>query len=177
MQQVSIEKIFQPNYERDSKQYEEYEDELEDEEKEAIIVTESFEIFMGDVKIYIDPPDKTNYEEDNNFSLAVSVTHGENRFLFTGDAEKTRIKELLKQEDFDLEHTLLKIPHHGNYEKNSEEFIEAVNPSYAWITDSKEEPADEEILELLDELDCKTYQTQNGRITCISDGVTLTMMQ
>ena len=61
-------------------------------------------------------------EDDNDFSLCISVTHGENRFLFPDDAELVRLSEIMEQTDgtFDF----LKVPHHRKYESNTKMFFE-----------------------------------------------------
>lgn len=41
----------------------------------------------------------------NDYSLVVRVQHGDNSFLFAGDAEDTRLTELIEQGN--LEHTFL----------------------------------------------------------------------
>ena len=124
----------------------------------------------GDKRQRQETEDKEYEEEDNDFSLVISMTYNEQRFLFAGDCEKERLKELLNQTEFDLEHDLLKVPHHGRKEKNSEEFLEAVSPKAAVITCSEEEPGDDKVQKILRQTGAQTYFTSEGTITCISDG-------
>ena len=110
----------------DSMQAEKAGDEAEAGQKPEL-VTETRKISFDGVECLIYPPQQQEYkEEDNDFSLVISMTYGEQRFLFAGDCEKERLKELLEQTEFELQHDLLKVPHHGRKEKNSEEFLEAV---------------------------------------------------
>jgi competence protein ComEC len=55
-------------------------------------------------------------------------------FLFTGDLEEQGEKLLLMQ-DQRVEATVLKVPHHGSVTSSTPEFIEAVHPEYAVISD------------------------------------------
>ncbi len=170
LRKVETETVFQPDYESDSGQYQEYEEAMAESGIAPVSVTETMELSMGGADFLIYPPQQEEYkEEDNDFSLVVSMTCGERRFLFAGDCEKERLKELLAQDEFSLRHDVLKVPHHGRKEKNSEEFLKAVMPAAAVITSSEEKPADEEICRVLEEMQTEIYFTQNGAVTCLCD--------
>lgn len=85
---------------------------------------------------------------DNDVSLVTSAKHGKDSYLFTGDIEKDGIKSFLKK--FDGTCGVLKMPHHGRKESNTDKLIEATEPKYAVITDSVKEPADKKVISLLD---------------------------
>lgn len=51
----------------------------------------------------------------------------------TGDAESAVEKELLK-DNIDVKANILKVGHHGSKTASLEEFIHAVNPTYALIS-------------------------------------------
>ena len=156
----------------------EYEETVEAEGYSPVPVTETMSFSLDDVDFLIYPPQQKSYEEeDNDFSLVTSMACGKVCFLFAGDCEKERLKELLQQEEFALAHDVLKVPHHGRKEKNSEEFIKAVSPKAAVITDSKEKPADEEVCRALEEAGAEVYFTEDGTVTCLCDGVNFQMMQ
>lgn len=89
---------------------------------------------MEDIVFTIYPPEKLEYDsdKDNNRSLVTVVQHGDVRMLLAGDAEKERIDEILTGIP-DLESDLLKVPHHGHEEKNSEELFKAAGAQYAVI--------------------------------------------
>ncbi|GFI11190.1 ComE operon protein 3 [Lachnospiraceae bacterium] len=171
LKDVGAEQIFQPDYEGDSGQYQEYLEALDAAGQQPELVTDTRSLSFDGAECLIYPPQKQEYEEeDNDFSLVISMTYNEQRFLFAGDCEKERLKELLNQTEFDLEHDLLKVPHHGRKEKNSEEFLEAVSPKAAVITCSEEEPGDDKVQKILRQTGAQTYFTSEGTITCISDG-------
>jgi len=116
-------------------------------------------------------------EEDNDFSLVISMTYQEKSFLFAGDCEEVRLDELLSQTEFDLPHDVLKVPHHGKKEENSEEFFRAVEPEIAVITCSGEQPAGKKICAALENLGTEIYLTSDGTVTCMCDGETLQVLQ
>ncbi|MCI9307426.1 MAG: MBL fold metallo-hydrolase [Lachnospiraceae bacterium] len=175
---AGAEQIFQPDYEGDGGQYLEYQEALEAAGQRPDLVTDTTLLSFDGVECLIYPPQKQEYEEeDNDFSLVISMTYEEQRFLFAGDCEKERLKELLSQTEFDLKHDLLKVPHHGRKEKNSEEFFEAVSPEIAVITCSEEEPGDDKVRKILRQTGAQTYLTSDGTLTCLCDGTNMEIWQ
>ena len=129
------------------------------------VVTGEISFETDGVSYDIYPPQSTAYEKDesNNSSLAIMVSVGDNNMLFAGDAEKDRIDELLSMDDIQAE--ILKVPHHGRYEKNTADFVKKVAPDYAVITSSIEEPEDEEVMQILRDAGVTTYLSRVGNIT------------
>ena len=121
------------------------------------------------------PPESMNYKSSvsNNSSLAIKVQCADKTMLFTGDAEEERINELISTDG--LECDVLKMPHHGRFKKNLDEFIKRVTPKYAIITASKKEHEDAETVNILDAEGVETYITRGGDITIKmnADGVTI----
>lgn len=178
LKEVEVGKVLQPDYESDSDQYQEYCQVMKDKKMEPVYVTETTELSLNNAEILIYPPQKNEYkEEDNDFSLVISLRYGKRRFLFTGDCERERLNELLEQKEFDLAHDVLKVPHHGRKEKNSVEFLAAVSPEAAVITCSEEKMTDKEIIKALKGLGTKIYLTLEGTVTVLCDGNELTFKQ
>lgn len=178
LEAVEVERVLQPDYESDSSQYREYQEALEEVNQQPEFVTDTLNLTFDGVECLIYPPQQQEYEEeDNDFSLVISMAYGQQRFLFAGDCEKERLKELLNQTEFDLKHDLLKVPHHGRKEKNSEEFLEAVSPKAAIITCSREEPGDEKVQKILRQTGTQIYLTSEGTITCTTDGEKMKISQ
>lgn len=171
LEQVEAGMILQPAYEADGGQYREYMEFMESEGRPFTEVTETMQLSMDGAELVIYPPQQEDYEEeDNDFSLVVSMRYGEGSFLFAGDCERERIKELLSQREFKLAADVLKVPHHGKKEKNSAEFFGAVRPGIAVITSSPEKPADEEVCRILGALGTDIYFTCEGTVTILWDG-------
>ena len=178
LEAVEVGEVLQPDYESDAKQYREYMDTMEKMQISPRPVTETLCLSLDEAELLVYPPQRRDYkEEDNDFSLVVSMHCGEKSILFAGDSEKERLEELLDQQEFPLAHDILKVPHHGRKEKNSKEFLLAVMPETAIITCSKENPPDQETLQLLNQLGTKTYLSTEGTITLSYNGKELKISQ
>lgn len=114
-----------------------------------------------------------NTENINNYSPVILIKFGENKFLFTGDAEKEVEKDILSS-NVDIKADVLKVGHHGSSTSTSEEFLNAVNPSIAVICvgeDNSYGHPHKETLTLLNSKKIKTLRTDlNGNIVLSSDG-------
>ena len=178
LEEVETGTVLQPDYQSDGGQYREYMEVMRARGKAPAVVTQTMELSLDGVEFVIYPPQKKDYEEeDNDFSLVVRMRYGDGSFLFAGDCEKERLNELLEQREFELASDVLKVPHHGRKEKNSREFLSAVRPGTAVITSSKEKPADEEICGILEELGTDVYFTENGTVTVCWDGEKFEVLQ
>lgn len=127
-----------------------------------------------DSRIEFLAPIYDDYEDMNNFSIVTRFVHGERSFLFTGDIE--RMGELdLVESDVDIKADVLKIPHHGSANSNSEEFLKAVSPEIAVacaaVDNDYYHPRASVIYRLRDAGCSTTYSTaNNGTVVIISDG-------
>jgi competence protein ComEC len=109
----------------------------------------------------------------NDWSAVLHVTYGNNKFLFTGDAE-TKSEINSKQS---LKADVLKVGHHGSKSSTSVAFIKAVAPKYAVISVGKNSYGHptKEIIDRLKNAKVTTYRTDlNGTVTVISDGKSIT---
>ena len=97
------------------------------------------------------------------------MTYGETRFLFTGDAENARQKELLAEGNVACD--VLKVTYHGRYESISPVFLAEAAPKIAFIHDDEENPADWRVLETLEGLGAQVYCSRSdGSVSVYSDG-------
>lgn len=85
-------------------------------------------------------PDKSFIDEKNSnlnlTSLVGIVSHGQDKFLMTGDAEIPVLKTLLGKK-IDLSAIVFKVPHHGSSNGLYEPFLDIVNPQFAIIFSGK----------------------------------------
>lgn len=138
-------------------------------------LTEPSLLTLGGQSFYLYPGEATAYAEgDNDFSLVVKVTYGAVSFLFAGDVEAARLKEM-NDSKINWSATVLKCPHHGTYNKRSETFYNKVSPKYAIITDSDTEPPSPDTLSRLAALGAQVYRTSQGSITVYTDGTDVTV--
>lgn len=173
---ISIEKIITPDYVGNNDEYESF---VRKTYELGIVperITSEQSFIADDVLFEIYPPFKSSYTEgDNDFSLAIGVTHGENKFLFTGDAEAERISEIIQK--CNGEYDFLKVPHHGKYNKNTKKLFEKVKPKYAVVTDSEKNPAEDKVVSALKAVGCDAYFTRYGDVYVISDGKNIEIKQ
>ena len=178
-----IGEVIVPNYEKDSKLYNLFIESVKEMELTQIILTDTMEFTLDGVEFtlypsereYRDYNDENNESSDesdeNNYSIAVTMIHGNNKFFFAGDAMAERIDELLELDEIkNTEYDFLKVPHHGKYNKRIKKFISAINPHYAVITCSSDKPADDKVISALNKAKAEIFLTSDGNIYCQSDG-------
>jgi len=111
----------------------------------------------------------------NSNSVVVRVDHGENCFLFTGDAEEPTEREVLRGEVGECD--VLKVAHHGSDHSTSDAWLRAVNPSIALIScgqDNRYGHPGQTTVDKLRQSGVAIYRTdETGHITVQSDGVNL----
>ena len=71
--------------------------------------------------------------EENDRSLVLRFSYGENSVLFTGDLEEEGEEELLAAAGSELHADVLKVGHHGSATSTTQELLEQVRPAYAFI--------------------------------------------
>lgn len=180
VESMDIGRVLVPAYEGTTSEYYDFLEALQKKGLTAEPLTGPARFTLGAAQIVVEPPTEYvyngNQEMDNNFSLITSVTHGDMRLLFTGDAMKARIREWLSSHRGD-HYDLLKVPHHGVYNTAQEELAVSTSPRYAVICDSRKHPADRATIEALRKCGTSILQTKNGNIHAASDGASITIGQ
>ena len=133
---------------------------------------------VGDCEVQVMTSHLYDDEDLNNHSVVLKLTHGENTFLFTADAEKEEEADLLARE-MDVKAKVLKVGHHGSYTSSSAEFLDAVEPEYAVISSGYMNDyghPHESTMRRLEKYADKIYNTAYmGNVVFISDGEGLTV--
>ena len=128
---------------------------------------------LGGAAFTIAAPNQRYENSANDNSVAILLQHGENRFLFTGDAEEDSETDMLKN-GMDLSADVYKAAHHGSKTANSEAFMEAVSPSYVVIScgeDNRYGHPHAEVMNRLREMGIQIFRTDTqGTIVAGSDG-------
>lgn len=118
-----------------------------------------------------------NYEDANNNSIVLRVEHGENTFLFMGDAEEEEEADILRS-GVDVGADVLKVGHHGSRSSSSKKFLKAVSPDYAVIScgeDNSYGHPHAETLNNLRAMGVKVFRSdEQGTIVAVSDGSKIT---
>lgn len=147
-------------------------------------VTEDVEITLDYGRLWINPthlypsgevlsqdsPDAA--VEENNFSLITSVYFGESSLLLLGDAEEDRMAEfnaLFAEGDYPA-YTLIKTPHHGDYDKSMGTCLSATRPRYCVVTTDAENKVNAGLVTSMRASGAAAYYTYNGEITFSTDG-------
>ena len=176
MDNVTASNIIVPDYEGNNDEYEEYLKTVSNKGLQITPLTKDTNFILDDVLFEISVPKKQSYAEgDNDFSLVISVTHGDNTFLFAGDAEADRLTEVIAT--FGRQYDFLKVPHHGKLNKNTKRFIKTIKPTYSVICDSEKNPAEDETVSILEFVESEIYSTRNGNVSVLSDGKEIKILQ
>lgn len=180
VKKLGVDRVLLPDYEGQNEESAALLAQLEKSGLTPERVTKKLSFSLGDAEVLVEPPaswpaEVTADGMDNELSLITTVTHGSQRLLFAGDAERVRLREWLEEEREPC--GFVKMPHHGVYNKALPELIKAVKPQYAVICDSDKNPAEERTLALLEREGVETFETKNGEIVVTSDGRSLSVTQ
>lgn len=131
-------------------------------------------IKLGSAELTVLAPNSEKYSNINDYSIVLRMDHGNNSFLFTGDAEKKSEKEMLAANKELLDVDVLKAGHHGSDTSSNSDFLDVVNPKYAIMSVAAENTyghPNKTVLETFSERNIKLYRTdQDGSVVVMSDG-------
>jgi competence protein ComEC len=120
---------------------------------------------LGEGKITVLGPISPATDKEDNNSLVLLAEAAGGSILLGGDMEFPEEAALLRAGVIPRA-DVLKVPNHGDGDATSEEFLRAVQPKIAVIstsTEEKETTPDPRIMELLEQMNVETYQTQDSR--------------
>ncbi|MBR1592119.1 MAG: MBL fold metallo-hydrolase [Ruminococcus sp.] len=170
---IEVKNVLAPDYEEESEEMEKYNKALNESGITPQLLTSDISFTLGNADYTIYAPKQTYYgdDDDNDFSLVMKVTHGNNVLLFTGDAMEQRLEEIMDIGDCDF----LKVPYHGRHLDNLSQFLDAVTPEVAVVCTSKSEFSADTQNELINR-NIEYYATCfNGQIKLSSDGNNITV--
>lgn len=169
--------VIMPDYEKDTQTYTDVTDVMEEKGYELTLPQVGTVYELGEAAFTIVAPNGEYGDNANDYSVGILLEHGENRFLFTGDAEEDAEADMLNN-GIDLSADVFKAAHHGSRTANTEAFLERVDPDYVVIScgegNSYGHPH-AEVLNRLREMGIKVFRTdEEGTITATSDGSSIT---
>lgn len=181
VEKLNVQRAILPSYQGQNVEYSDFMQALRQRRVDTKLLEEDIRFAVQDLEIVIEPPSSYEVPEnitelDNNFSLITTITHGKNRLVFLGDAQKQRIREWMQNcmaETCDF----LKVAHHGVYETELPVLLDQLQPKYAAICTSYKHPAEKETLEELKKRNIYYFETKDGNVTVISDGENLELHQ
>lgn len=169
--------IFMPEFEKETKTYEDVIAAAKYKNKKITHPRAGETYPLGDAEFTILGPLKPYASNANDASVCLRLEHGENVFLFTGDAEEKAEADMLAAGE-DLKADVYKVAHHGSRTATTEPFFEAVSPEYAVIScgeDNSYGHPHAEVLNRLRAAGVKLFRTdEQGTIVVDSDGRNLT---
>ena len=179
-------KIFMPDVENDTESYRDMMAAMEYKRYQAIVPKIGEYYALGEEKgeqtehisayFTIIAPN-AEYEDNNNSSIGIRLTHGKNSFVFTGDAKEVAEKDIVAS-GLELSAEVLKIAHHGSSGSTTHMFLEAINPTYAVIscgTDNDYGHPALGTLNRLKEAGIQVFRTdEQGTVVATSDGNAIT---
>jgi beta-lactamase superfamily II metal-dependent hydrolase len=176
LESVEVGRVLVSDWPKDSDEYADLMAALETAgiESEVVFGDDQVSFMLDGAEYTVDGPDASDYDKDdsNNSSLIVTVQYGQTSFLLMGDAQNERIEEFLSQDS--SEYDVLKVPYHGNYQKQLKNLIPSADPEYAVITCSASEGGEAKTLDLMEEYDVEVFLTSEGNVSIVSDGKNIT---
>ncbi len=177
IEEFQCKKVLMPDVTSDTQTYHDVEEALEEKNMKAVHPKCGKTYSLGDASFTIIAPVKDYGSETNNWSIGLVLQYGENRFLFTGDADQDAEKDILAEGE-DVSADVYKTSHHGSKTGSSEEFLDAVDPEYAVISCGEENKYGHPSAQTLNRLrtrGIKVFRTDNqGTIVASSDGKKIT---
>lgn len=170
------ETIFMTDEEKDSNTYRDVIDTMKNKgyKKTFPVVGECYS--LGDAEFTILAPSQLSNDSNNN-SIAIILTHGNNKFLFTGDAESEEEGDILKS-GISIDADVYKVGHHGSSSSSSIDLLEAASPTYAVISCAEENSYGHPhagILNNLRSMGVQVFRTdEQGSIIATSNGLKIT---
>lgn len=170
--------VILPDLEKDTKTYQDVLRVIQDKQKKITYPKAGTLYSLGNAEFTIIAPVKEDYGDNwNDYSVGILLQFGENRFVFTGDAEEDAEQDMLA-EGIDLSADVLKAAHHGSDTANTMEFLEEVNPGAVVIScgegNSYGHPR-AEAMNHFRSIGTEIYRTdEQGTIVAVSDGEQIT---
>ncbi|MBE5882354.1 MAG: MBL fold metallo-hydrolase [Lachnospiraceae bacterium] len=131
---------------------------------------------LGDAFFMLVAPNRT-YSDPNNSSIALVLQNGQNRFLFTGDAQEEAEADILAN-GLNIDCDVLKAGHHGSSTSNTKGLLAASSPLYSVIScapDNSYGHPHAEVLNNLRAMGVKVFRTdEQGSVVATSDGTEIT---
>lgn len=167
--------IIMPSYDKNTDTYRDVINTMNSKGYRATLPTVGTSYTLGDASFTIIGP-ASAADDANNNSVALILTHGDKRFLFTGDAEADEESDILNL-GIALSCDVYKAGHHGSRTSSDIALLEAASPEYCVIScgeDNSYEHPHAETLNNLRALGIKVFRTdEQGSVVCTSDGKNL----
>ncbi len=172
---AAVVKVFSPVTEYNSKAFKNFADNVSKQGKTIDIPKPGDRFHLGNATVTVIAPMK-EYDEVNNSSIVLRLVHGENSFLFMGDAQRESEADILDSNQV-VKSDVLKVGHHGSETSSSYRLLYEVSPEYSIISCGENNQyghPHESVMSRLYDAETKVFRTDmQGSIICKSDGESL----
>lgn len=172
--------VIAPDYTADSRVYQSFVSILKEKNLQRITPEPGEQYKIGKAKFTILAPNQKEYSDENNYSVAIRLVNGKNRFVITGDAEKESEYEMLENGQ-SLSCDVYMAGHHGSANSSSQQFLQAMDPAYTVISageDNNYGHPSQETMARLKAAGCKVFRTdEQGTVVAVSNGKKITWNQ
>ena len=169
--------VIMPDFEKDTRTYDDVVQTMKQKRYKNTLPEVGTVYELGSAVFTIVAPNGEYGDSANDYSVGILLQHGENRFLFTGDAEEAAETDMLEN-GIDLKVDVFKAAHHGSWTANTEEFLQAVDSDYAVIScgqDNSYGHPHAEVMNRLRAMGISVFRTdEQGTIVAYSDGTQIT---
>lgn len=172
-----VDKVFEPGTFNDSKTYQNLKTEINNRNIPDILAKKGMKLDIGGGAVIdiLFPDRDVSYWDSNDGSVVGRLVYGDISVMLTGDATTLTEKIILANNPLeDIKSDILKIGHHGSRTSTSAPFLQAVSPTYALISDGKDNKyghPHQDTLDTLTSFGVKIFRTDLlGSIIMRSDG-------
>lgn len=157
--------VIKPYYAKEDERYDTLNRYLEEHRIQSLVLSRNRHLVYGDISLVVYPPNDFEYNNDNNYSLAVKVEHQELTMFFAGDAEKKRTEELLSLSLPTVD--LYKASYHGRDYEGTVDLLNVLKPEKVVISAVT---AGNELSDAIDAMGCTLYSSRIADVYFVSDG-------
>ncbi len=175
--------VFEPGTFNDSKTYQNLEMEIKKQNIPNILAKRGMRLDIGGGAVIdiLFPDRDVSFWSSNDGSVVAKLSYGNTSVVLTGDATTKTEKIILDgSSKGSLRSTILKVGHHGSRTSTSASFTQAVAPTYAFISDGKDNKyghPHQDVLDTLASFGAKIFRTDLlGTIIMKSDGIKETFL-
>ncbi len=177
LKNYKVNEIFESGVLTNSKTYQNLREEMKKQNIPDILAKKGMRLDIGG-GAFIDilfPDRDVSVWATNDGSTVARLHYGNTSIMLTGDSTMKTEKIILSENSpAQLKSTILKVGHHGSRTSTSGDFVKAVSPSYALISDNKDNNyghPHQETLDTLTQFGAKIFRTDLlGTIIMKSDG-------
>ncbi|MEK7128615.1 MAG: ComEC/Rec2 family competence protein [Patescibacteria group bacterium] len=172
--------VFESGTINDSKTYQNFKQEIKNKNIPNILAKRGMRLHLGGgAMIDILFPDRdVSLWNTNDGSIVAKLSYGNTSVMLTGDStsvtEKIILENSKRNPKINLTSDILKVGHHGSRTSSSNDFVKAVAPKYALISDGKDNKYGHphpDVLNTLSSFGAQIFRTDlSGTIIMKSDG-------